>query len=151
MRALAPFGLSFDLCIRHPQFEEAIGLVRACPEVRFVLDHIGKPGIAGGLREPWQSHIREIAREPNVWCKVSGVVTEADHAAWRLDEVAPYVTHAIECFGFGRCMFGGDWPVSRLATTYAGWVDTLDRVLAGVSVPDLRRLYRDTATAFYRL
>jgi L-fuconolactonase len=151
VRLLPEYGLSFDICIHHPQMQDAIELVRSCPDVSFVLDHIGKPGIRAGLREPWWSEMRELAREPNVWCKISGVVTEADHAAWTEEEVAPYVAHAIECFGFGRVMFGGDWPVSELATTYARWVALVDRVTAGSSDDERRKLWRDTAVGFYRL
>jgi L-fuconolactonase len=82
---------------------------------------------------------------------MSGVTTEADHKAWTYEQVAPYMSHAIECFGFDRMMFGGDWPVSELATPYPRWVETVDRVIAGASAEEKRKLYRDTATAFYRL
>ena len=151
VRALGPHDLSFDLCIRHPQMREASDLVRACPDVRFVLDHIGKPGIAEGLHEPWREDIAALAKLPNVWCKISGVVTEADHDAWTHGDVAPYVAHAIASFGFERVMFGGDWPVSELASPYARWVDTVDRVVAGATADERRRLYRDNAIAFYHL
>jgi L-fuconolactonase len=151
VQSLAAHNLTFDLCIRHGQLAEATELVRRCPQIRFVLDHIGKPGIEAGLLEPWKTQMRALAAEPNVLCKISGVVTEADHKFWTYDQVAPYVAHAIECFGFGRVMFGGDWPVSELATRYVRWVDTVDRVTAGSSEADLRSLYRDTAVAFYRL
>ena len=96
--------------------------MRRCPEVSFILDHIGKPGIKAGIREPWWSQMQELAELPNVICKISGVVTEADHKTWTYDQVAPYVARAIECFGFDRVAFGGDWPVSELATaTPTGW------------------------------
>jgi L-fuconolactonase len=119
--------------------------------VRFVIDHIAKPGIRAGLSEPWRTQMRTMAAEPNVVCKISGVVTEADHAAWTYDQVAPYIAHTIECFGFSRVMFGGDWPVSELATNYPRWVAVVDRVTAGTSETDLRKLYRDTAIGFYHL
>jgi len=151
VRSLAGHDLSFDLCIVHPQMPDAIELVRRCPEVQFVLDHIGKPGIRAGLSEPWKSDMTRLADLPNVWCKISGAVTEADHAAWTEAEVAPYVRHAIDCFGFGRTMFGGDWPVSTLATDYRRWVDLVDAVVTGASTADKRRLFRDTAREFYRL
>ena len=151
VRSLAALDLSFDLCLRHPQLGEATELVRRCPEVRFVLDHIGKPDIRAGLVEPWRSELAALAREPNVHCKISGVATEADHASWRREELVPYVAHAIECFGFERVMFGGDWPVAALATDYARWVDVVDHVVAGASTEERRALYRDNAIAFYRL
>jgi L-fuconolactonase len=151
VRLVGSQGLSFDICILHPQMGDAIELVRRCPDVDFILDHIGKPGIKDGIREPWWSRMRELAAEPNVICKVSGVITEADHKAWTYDQVAPYVAHAIACFGFDRVAFGGDWPVVNLAASYNAWVDVLDRVLAGASETDLRKLYRDNAIRHYRL
>lgn len=151
VRLLPEFGFTFDLCLFHAQLAEVTELCRLCPDVRFVIDHIAKPGIRAGLSDPWRQDMREIATLPNVWCKISGVVTEADHDRWTEAEVAPYVAHAIECFGFDRVMFGGDWPVSELATPYRRWVDLVDTVVAGVSEADRRKLYRDNATAFYRL
>jgi L-fuconolactonase len=151
VRLLAKFGLTFDLCLFHPQLAEVTELARRCPEVNFVVDHIAKPGIRQGLREPWRQDLSAIARLPNVWSKISGVVTEADHANWTEEEVAPYIAHAIDCFGFERVMFGGDWPVSELATPYPRWVDLVDLVVAGASNDEKRRLYRDNAIAFYRL
>ena len=151
VRLLAKYDLGFEICVFHAQMGDAIELVRRCPQVKFMLDHIGKPGIREGLREPWWSRMREMAGLPNVRCKISGAVTEADHEAWTYDEVAPYVAHAIECFGFDRVAFGGDWPVMELATRYPDWVAIVDRITAGASTADLRKLYRDTATAYYRL
>ncbi len=151
VQLLPKYDLGFDICIYHPQMADAIELVRRCPHVRFILDHIGKPGIKDALREPWSRQMRELASLPNVICKISGVVTEADHKAWTYDQVAPYVAHAIECFGFDRVAFGGDWPVMELATRYPDWVAIVDRVTAGASRVDLRKLYRDNAIAFYRL
>ena len=151
VRGLAAMDLSFDLCLYHPQLAEATELVRRCPDVRFVLDHIGKPGIAAGLTEPWRTDLAALAALPNVWCKISGAVTEADHAAWTEAEVAPYVAHALAAFGYDRCMFGGDWPVCELATRYSRWVALVDAIVAGASAAERRRLYRDTAIEFYRL
>ena len=151
VRDLASRDLSFDICLRSTQLADAIALVRACPDTRFVLDHIGKPDIRGGRSDPWREQIAELARMPNVWCKISGVVTEADHAGWTHDDVAPYIATAIHRFGYERVMFGGDWPVSRLATSYPLWVQTVARIVRNASPEEKRRLWRDTATEFYRL
>jgi L-fuconolactonase len=151
VRRVGERGLVFEICIYHPQLRDAIALVERCPDVSFVFDHIGKPGIRAGLMEPWRSEIRELAKAPNVVCKISGAVTEADHGSWTYDEVAPYVAHAIDCFGFDRVMFGGDWPVMTLATRYPDWVALVDRVVAGARDNDVRKLYRDNAIRVYRI
>jgi L-fuconolactonase len=144
-------GLTFDICVKHWGMVFAIELARRCPDVQFVLDHIGKPGIKHGLREPWWGQMRELARLPNVVCKISGVITEADHAHWTKEQVAPYVAHAIDCFGFDRAMYGSDWTVAELTHRYPAWVEILDEVVAGASAFEKRKLYRDTAIRVYRL
>jgi L-fuconolactonase len=151
VKLLAKHDLSFDICIYHHQMAAVIELVKQCPQVRFVLDHIGKPGIKAGLREPWWQEIKALAALPNVSCKISGVITEADHAAWTPRDVAPYIEHAIDCFGFGRAMFGSDWHVQELAGTYPGWVEIVDDVVRLASADEKRKLFRETAHAFYRV
>lgn len=151
LRLLPKYDLTFDICIKHTAFAYALELARRCPEVSFVLDHIGKPDIKNGLTEPWRSQIVELAKCPNVVVKVSGVITEADHAAWRPEQIKPYVSHVIETFGCKRTMFGSDWTVSELTHRYPVWVAIVDEVLAGVSEDELRQFYRETAIATYRL
>ena len=151
VRTVGRHGLSFDICIKHFAMAYALELVRRCPDVIFVLDHIGKPAIKHGLREPWWSQMRELSRLPNVVVKMSGVITEADHAAWKEAHVVPYVAHTIETFGFDRVMYGSDWTVSELTHRYPRWVEILDRVVAGASVDEKRKLYRGTAARVYRL
>ena len=151
VRLLARFGFTFDVCIYHRQLAGVIALVRQCPEVGFVLDHIGKPGIRAGLLDPWRAEMRMLAALPNVVCKLSGVATEADHATWTPAQLRPYLDHALACFGPSRVMFGGDWPVSTLATDYPRWVATVDEALAGFSAADRRRVYVSNAEAFYRV
>ena len=151
VRLLERYGFSFDICISHVQLANTIELVRQCPNITFVLDHIGKPDIAAGLVEPWKRELSELARIPNVHCKLSGTVTEADHQTWTRDDLMPYVDHVVESFGFDRVMFGGDWPVVLNASPYARWVETLEQALAGSSASELRRAFRDNAIDFYRL
>lgn len=151
VKLIGKHGLTFDICVKHFELVFALELVRRCPDVQFVLDHIGKPGIKHGLREPWWGQMTELARLPNVVCKISGVITEADHAAWTKDQIKPYVAHAIECFGFDRSMYGSDWTVSELSHSYPTWVELLDEVVAGASEAEKRKLYRDTAIRVYRL
>jgi L-fuconolactonase len=151
VRIVGEYGLGCEICIKHPQMADIIRLVAQFPHVRFVLNHIGKPGIKDGLVEPWRAEIGELAQLPNVLCKISGVVTEADFKSWTYDEVAPYIARAIESFGFDRVMFGGDWPVLELAGNYPGWVSIVDRVIAGASDSEQRKLFRDNAIRHYRL
>ena len=151
LRLLPKHDLSFDICVKHWAMTYAIELVKRCPEVSFVLDHIGKPDIKNGLRQPWWNQIKELASYPNVVCKISGAITEAGHANWTADQVKPYVAHVIDSFGFNRVMYGSDWTVSELTHRYPDWVAILDDVIAGASQADRRKLYRDTAIRTYRL
>ena len=150
VRALADYGLSFDLCLKHPHLEATIGLADACPNVPMVLDHIAKPGIAAGLMQPWADQMRELARRDNVVCKLSGVATEAG-PGWTPQTLRPYMDVALEAFGPSRIMFGGDWPVATLAITYADWVAVVDDLIRDLSEAEQRQIYRDTARSFYRL
>jgi L-fuconolactonase len=151
VRAVGRHGLTFDICIKHFALVYALELVRRCPDTQFVLDHIGKPDIRHGLREPWWGQMRELAALPNVVVKLSGVISEADHAAWRPEHVTPYVAHVIDVFGFDRVMYGSDWTVSELTHRYPQWVEILDGIVAGASRDELLSLYRGTAMRIYRL
>jgi L-fuconolactonase len=151
VQLLAEYGLSFDICIFHPQLAAATELVRRCPEVNFILDHLGKPNIKGHVLDPWRDQLRELAALPNVICKVSGAVTEADHERWTAEDLRPYVEHAIEVFGEDRVAFGGDWPVTLMASSYARWVETLDELTAGLSEGAKKKLWAENAKRFYRI
>jgi L-fuconolactonase len=151
LKLLGRHDLAFDICILHHQMPNAILMVRQCPEVRFVLDHIGKPGIKAAIFDPWRQHLKELASLPNVHCKISGVATEADHKNWTREQLKPYIAHAIDTFGFDRIMYGGDWHVLELAGSYPGWVEIVDWVVEGASADEKRKLFRDNAIVFYRL
>jgi L-fuconolactonase len=151
VQAAGEAGLSFDLCCFHHQLPAVIRLVRACPGTRFILDHCGKPGIRAGVLDPWRAHLRELAALPNIDCKLSGLVTEADPAAWRPADLQPYVAHALDVFGPGRLLFGGDWPVAKLASTYVRWLDTARALVSDLSPADQAALFRGNARRVYRL
>jgi L-fuconolactonase len=151
VKLLPRFGLTFDLCINHRQLANTIRLVRQCPEVTFILDHIAKPDIKAGCLDPWRSELRELAALPNTWCKLSGLATEADPARWTAADLRPYIDHVMTCFGPDRVIFGGDWPVSTQATDYPRWVETVDWALAGCTPDELHRVYVRNAEAFYRV
>lgn len=148
---LAEYGLSFDICIRHTQLPSAIKLVSQCPDTAFILDHIAKPDIANHELDPWREHIRELAAYPNVVCKVSGLVTEADSQHWTPEDLAPYIQHVLESFEEDRVIFGGDWPVVLLASSYARWVETLDSLTTHLSSEARHKLWAENARRFYRL
>jgi L-fuconolactonase len=151
VQMLTDYHFSFDVCIAHVHTANTIRFVRQCPDVRFILDHIGKPDIKSHLLDPWRAEIRTLSELPNVWCKVSGLVTEADHKSWTKEDLRPYIDRVIECFGFDRVMYGGDWPVAFQAVEYPRWVETLEWAIAGASETELRKLFHDNAAAFYRL
>ena len=148
---LPEYSLSCDICINYRQLASTIELVRRCPNTSFILDHLGKPNIAGGMTEPWHAQISELASLPNVVCKVSGAVTEADHTHWTNDDLAPYIAHVLEAFGEDRVVFGGDWPVVLNASSYQRWVETLDTLTAHLSPEAKRKLWADNARRFYRI
>jgi L-fuconolactonase len=151
LRLLPRYGLSFDICIRHQHLKRTIDMVRACPDTQFVLDHIGKPDIRAGLLDPWREEISQLADLPNVVCKVSGAVTEADHALWTTEDLAPYVFYVLTAFGEDRVLFGGDWPVVTLAAPYVRWVEALQELTVNLSQEAKRKLWADNARRVYRL
>jgi L-fuconolactonase len=151
VQVLAEYGLSFDICINHTQLASTIRLVEQCPDTSFMLDHIAKPDVRGGGLDPWRAEMRQLAAFPNVTCKISGVVTEADWERWTPDDVRPYVEHALEVFGEDRVAYGGDWPVVLNAAPYRRWVETLETITAGLSPQAKRKLWADNARRFYRL
>ena len=151
VQQLPDFGFSFDLCIMHHQLPDVLMLVEQCPDVSFVLDHFGKPAIKEAIIEPWASHIRSLAAFPNVMCKLSGLVTEAHHETWTPADLQPYIEHILDVFGPNRLMFGGDWPVSELASSYSRWVETAQAALAHLSEHDQEKIFYQNALDFYRL
>ncbi len=151
VQLLPRYRLSFDICIIHYQMANTIKMVATCPEAQFILDHIGKPDIKNGVLDPWRAEIKTLSEFPHVWCKISGLVTEADHQHWTKEQLKPYIDHVIDCFGFDRVIYGGDWPVAYQATEYPRWVETLEWAVAGCSEDELRKLFHDNAAAFYRL
>ena len=151
VKTLSRYGLSFDICIFHPQLANAIRLVEQCPHVQFILDHIGKPDIKNQLFDPWKQEIETLAAFPNVHCKISGLVTEADLEAWTPTDLQPYIEHVIACFGFDRVIYGSDWPVSTQASDYPCWVETLKDAVSDYSPEEQQNLFRDNAIKFYRL
>ena len=148
---LGELGLVSDICCNSTQLAQNVELVRQCPDTQFVMDHIAKPDIRGGEFEPWATQLADLASFPNVCCKISGVVTEANHDGWTVEEIAPYAMHALTVFGEERVMFGSDWPVVTLASEYRRWYKTLDALTAGFSEAAKRKLWSKNAKRFYGL
>jgi L-fuconolactonase len=151
VRLLPEYHLSFDLCIKHWQLPGVIELVHRCPNTAFVLDHLGKPDIKSQMFDPWRANVRKLAELPNVVCKISGMVTEADHEHWQPVELEPFVNVVLEAFGEDRVLFGGDWPVVLLASSYKRWYETLDALTASLPLVTRRKLWVENAQRFYRL
>ena len=153
LAAVAAAGLVFDLVIRVDQIPAATRAARAVPGLRFVLDHVGKPRIAAGRQglEAWRGPLRDLATAPNVTCKLSGMVTEADWERWTVDDLRPFVAVAVDAFGPDRVMFGSDWPVCLLASTYAGVLDALRSALPPLTEDELGDVLGGTAVRTYGL
>jgi predicted TIM-barrel fold metal-dependent hydrolase len=151
VRALPARGLSFDLCVLSRQLPPALALVRHCPQVSFILDHCGVPDVKGQGLDPWREHLRELSREPNVVCKISGLVAYADPVNWTTDHLRPFFDHAVDCFGWDRVLWGSDWPVCTLSSSLTRWAATAQE-LAAQATPDERdRFFRRNAERIYRL
>ena len=151
VRLLAEFKLSFDLCIKHWQLPYVIELVRRCPDTAFILDHLGKPGIKEQLLDSWQADLRKLAELPNVVCKISGMVTEADLEGWQPADLEPFIYVVLEAFGEERVLFGSDWPVALLASPYRRWYETLQALTARLPLSARRKLWAGNAQRFYRV
>jgi len=148
VRQLADFDFTFDLCVHHSQLSSVIRLVDQCPDVRFVLDHVGKPDVRGGILEPWKTQLRELAARPHVWCKLSGLMTEANCGSWHIQDFQPFLAEANNAFGPNRIIYGSDWPVCRMAGSLEDWVSILlaalkdSAALEAVFVRNAQRCYR---------
>ncbi|MBS1825651.1 MAG: amidohydrolase family protein [Acidobacteria bacterium] len=151
IRELLPSGLVYDVLIYERHLPVAIEFVDAHPRQVFVLDHIAKPRIREGAVSPWRENLRELARRPNVYCKVSGMATEADWGAWSADGLQPYFDVALETFTPRRLMFGSDWPVLEVAGSYERWAATVRGWLAPLSTSEQQRILQGTAMEAYRL
>jgi L-fuconolactonase len=144
-------GLVVDLVLFCRSLGATIALVDACPETVFVLDHLGKPSIREGHREPWAGELRELAARANVACKLSGLTTEAERAKWSAADLRPYVEHALDCFGEERILFGSDWPVVNLAGGLSRWMTAVRELFTGVDRRALSGILAGNARRTYGL
>ncbi|WP_430379845.1 amidohydrolase family protein [Streptomyces sp. B1-3] len=151
LRAVRDHGLGYDVLIRSHQLPQAIRLAESIHDLPIVLDHAGKPPIAGGDLTDWERQIRLLARHPQVRCKMSGLVTEADHEKWTTTDIRPVWDVLLSAFGPYRLMFGSDWPVCVLAGGWNRWAATVEELLIGCSASETQAILVGTATDFYRL
>ncbi len=149
LKELKQFNFTYDLLLFPHQLPAAIELVRQLPEQRFALDHLAKPAIRDGAIDAWSKNIRELANSPNVFCKVSGLVTEADWVKWKPANFKPYLDTAFEAFGEDRVMFGSDWPVCLLAGNYGKVFNLIDRYAQQLGSSVQSKLFGESATQFY--
>jgi L-fuconolactonase len=148
---LRELDLAYDLLILERQLPEAIAFVDQHPQQVFVLDHLAKPRIKEQMLEPWRQNLQELARREHVYCKVSGLVTEADFASWDEGQLRPYFEIALESFGPSRLMFGTDWPVCLAACSYRRWYDTVGRFASALSAEERADIFGGTAERAYGL
>jgi L-fuconolactonase len=148
---LCTFGFTYDILIYPKQLPAAIELAARLPEQRFVIDHLAKPDIKAGKTAPWAAQMREMAQNENVFCKLSGLVTEADWKHWKADDFKPYLDVVFEAFGVERLMFGSDWPVCLLAATYPQMKQLIENYVKGCSEADKENIFGGNAARFYEL
>ena len=149
IRAMLESGLVYDILIYERHLPQTIEFVDRHPEQVFVLDHVAKPMIREGLLEPWATRMRELGKRENVWCKVSGMVTEADWGAWTPEGLRPYLDVVVEAFGVERLMAGSDWPVCLVASEYARWFEVLRVYFSGFSDSERDAVFGGTAVEVY--
>jgi L-fuconolactonase len=148
---LRAFGFTYDILIYPRQLPAAIELVARVLEQQFVVDHCAKPEVKTRRLSPWAEQMREIAQNKDVFCKVSGLVTEADWKHWKADDFKPYLDVVFEAFGPERLMFGSDWPVCLLAATYRQVEQLIEDYVKGFSLADKEKIFGGNAARFYRL
>lgn len=148
---LKQFGFTYDILIYHYQLKAAIEFVRLFPEQPFVIDHIAKPDIKNHEINIWAAQMKEIAKNKNVFCKVSGMVTEADITNWKKEDLLPYMDVVFENFGAERIMFGSDWPVCLLATDYNALYKIVSEYISALNKDKQDAVLGNNAAAFYHL
>ncbi|MFF4954010.1 amidohydrolase family protein [Streptomyces chattanoogensis] len=146
---LADAGLVYDLLVTPRELPAARAAVRALPGLSFVLDHAGKPAVARGDWQPWADEITALARHPNLTCKLSGLVTEADWSAWRPQQILPYARHLLDAFGPGRLLFGSDWPVCTLAADYDDVLALAESATGRLAPAEQAAVFGETAGRVY--
>ncbi len=148
---LARLGVCYDMLVKPPHLKNVLSIIDKVPGLRMVIDHIAKPNMAGGGSPGWAEQMSDIAKHSRIFCKVSGLITEADHRNWKPADLAPFVHHVIEVFGWDRVMYGSDWPVCLLAGSYQQVWNAIHEILGNISDTDRAKLFGANAIQFYGL
>ena len=148
-KKISTYNLTSDICIKQEQLPDIIELVKNCPKNTFILDHIAKPNIKQGNTDKWFNDLKNLSYFQNVYCKISGVITEASEN-WTTESIKPYILHAINCFGEDRILYGGDWPVVNLVDNYQSWYKALQEILDETTI-DRQKLMTSNAQKAYQL
>jgi L-fuconolactonase len=151
LQTLEKHDVSYDLLVHTRHLKHVKTVAEACPQLRLVVDHMAKPPIASGEMAEWADALKEVAAYPNVSCKLSGLVTEADLTSWNVEDLRPFVEQALEFFGPQRMMFGSDWPVCLLAASYAQVLEAFQSLLRELSDEERGMIFGGNATKFYQL
>jgi L-fuconolactonase len=151
IRSLAGYHYTYDLLIHNRQLEDVLPLVNSFPGQKFVIDHCAKPAIAAGAIKGWAVWLKEIAQHPGVYCKLSGLFTEAKWGRWHADDFKPYFDAAFDLFGCDRIMFGSDWPVLNVSGNYGQWKKLVYDYLLQFNEADQQKVWAKNTIAFYSL
>jgi L-fuconolactonase len=151
LRAVSASGLIYDLLVKPMQLPSIPGMMDQVPDLKIVLEHMGKPPIASGSLRPWAEDLTAVAENPAVHCKISELVTQADWENWNSEDLKPYIQHALKCFGANRLMWGSGWPVCLLAADFGKTLSSTLEALGPLSQPEADKIFRENARAFYYL
>jgi L-fuconolactonase len=151
IRELKRYGLAYDLLIFERHLPQTIRFVDRHPDQVFIVDHLAKPRVKARELSPWRENIRDLARRPNVYCKVSGLITEADQQRWKPEDLEPYLQTVLAAFGPKRLLFGSDWPVCLLAGQYQQWISIVEQLVSWLSPAEQEWVWSCTAQLAYRL
>ncbi|TWI85431.1 L-fuconolactonase [Lacibacter cauensis] len=148
---LNEYGFAYDILIFPQHLEAALQLVKQFPQQRFVVDHVAKPYIKDGKIDEWKTGMQQLAKHNNVNCKISGMVTEADWKKWKAEQLKPYIDIVVESFGIDRIMYGSDWPVCLVASSYNKWIETVKDYFSSYSADEQEKIFSGNAIKFYQL
>jgi L-fuconolactonase len=151
VKKLSKYGFTYDLLIYHYQLPEALEFVMQLPDVKIVVDHIAKPSIRTGEKTHWELNMAALSTFPNVFCKISGMVTEANWTGWKKDDFYPYMDEVFESFGASRILYGSDWPVCLVAATYEQQLEIITTYIQSLSADEQNQIMGRNVVNFYNL